>query len=443
MKQVMIRCIQRTVFTALIGVAVLGVYTVPGPLAAQNVGEEEVAARQRALQRDLDRVEAEIAEQQKILDERRQDSASLARDVAILDAEIRKSQLAIEARELTIQKLTGEIGVRETTIGDLTEKMLREKESLAQLIRKTDQIDGTSLVEVVLGNQNLSEFFEDLDSFTNIKASLHESFREIEDTKSTTQVEKRSLEDRRTEELRLKEIQVLEKQKIERQEREKAQLLEVSRGIEAGYQAIIAVKQQSAAQIRAQLFALRGSTAISFGEALDLANSASKLTGVRPALILGVIQEETRLGEFLGNGNWRTDMHPTRDQPVFEQLMAELGLDPDSMPVSAAPSYGWGGAMGPAQFIPSTWVLYKDRIAQVTGHNPPNPYDAFDAFTASALLLADNGADRGTRAAERLAALRYFAGWANAEKPAYAFYGDEVMGLADGFQIQIDILARS
>jgi membrane-bound lytic murein transglycosylase B len=191
------------------------------------------------------------------------------------------------------------------------------------------------------------------------------------------------------------------------------------------------------------LFALRGSSAISFGRAIELANGASRLTGVRPALILGVIQQETRLGEFLGNGNWRTDMHPTRDQPVFQQIMAELGLDPDSVPISAAPSYGYGGAMGPAQFIPSTWILYKDRIAQVTGHNPPNPYDPFDAFTASALLLADNGADRGTREAERLAALRYFAGWANAEKPAYAFYGNEVMALADNFQRQIDVLAQS
>lgn len=415
----------------------------PVHLDAQEVGSEAVEQRRRELQRDLDKIEEEIVEQESILRERQQQSASLERDIAILDAEIKKSQLSIQARDLTIQKLTGEIGARQETIGDLTQKMGREKASLAQLIRKTNEIDDVSLVEIVLGTQDLSEFFQDIDAFNDIKASLKESFREIEDTKSVTQVEKTSLESRRSEELQLRELQVLEKQKIERQETEKQELLDLSRGVEAGYQALIAAKQQSAAQIRAQLFALRGSSAISFGRALELANDASKLTGVRPALILGVIQEETRLGEFLGNGNWRTDMHPTRDQPIFEKLMAELGLDPDSVPVSAAPSYGYGGAMGPAQFIPSTWVLYKDRIAQVTGHNPPNPYDPFDAFTASALLLADNGADRGTREAERLAALRYFAGWANAEKPAYAFYGNEVISLADNFQQQIDLLARS
>ena len=120
--------------------------------------------------------------------------------------------------------------------------------------------------------------------------------------------------------------------------------------------------------------------------------------------------------------------------------MAELGLNPDDMPVSKKPWYGWGGAMGPAQFIPSTWILYKSRIAKVAGENPPNPWNPRTAFIATALLMKDNGADAGTRYSERLAALRYFAGWKNATNPAYAFYGDGVMSLTDKFQRQIDIL---
>jgi len=159
--------------------------------------------------------------------------------------------------------------------------------------------------------------------------------------------------------------------------------------------------------------------------------------------LLGIITEESNLGENVGTGNWRTDMHPTRDQPVFATIVAELGLDPDKMPVSKKPWYGWGGAMGPAQFIPSTWILYKDRIADLTGHNPPNPWDPYDAFMASGILLKDNGGAGGNAAKERLAALRYLAGWTNATKKAYAFYGDDVMALAAKYQQQIDILQNS
>ncbi len=96
--------------------------------------------------------------------------------------------------------------------------------------------------------------------------------------------------------------------------------------------------------------------------------------------------------------------------------------------------------MGPAQFIPSTWIQYKERIATLTGQRPPNPWDARTAIFAAALLMADNGADSGARSDERLAALRYFAGWTNAKKAAYAFYGDDVMAFADSYQRDINIL---
>jgi len=49
-----------------------------------------------------------------------------------------------------------------------------------------------------------------------------------------------------------------------------------------------------------------------------------------------------------------------------------LGLDPYSTQVSCPMSFGWGGAMGPAQFIPSTWILYKSKLSSILGKTP-NP----------------------------------------------------------------------
>jgi membrane-bound lytic murein transglycosylase B len=110
------------------------------------------------------------------------------------------------------------------------------------------------------------------------------------------------------------------------------------------------------------------------------------------------------------------------------------------MPVSKKAWYGYGGAMGPAQFIPSTWILYESRVAEATGHNPPNPWDAGDAIMAAALYLKDSGAAKRTASAERTAAICYLAGCANAKKKAYAFYGDDVAELSAKYQKQIDIL---
>jgi hypothetical protein len=154
--------------------------------------------------------------------------------------------------------------------------------------------------------------------------------------------------------------------------------------------------------------------------------------------LLAIIQKETRFGANVGTGLWRVDMHP-RDWDAFIQITSELGLNPDDVPVSRKPSYGWGGAMGPAQFIPTTWLAYKDRVAAVTGHNPPSPWNMEDAFTASAIKLAAGGATTQNRSAEWKAAMIYFAGgnWSN---PAYAFYGDSVEDLASEFQAYIDVL---
>lgn len=111
--------------------------------------------------------------------------------------------------------------------------------------------------------------------------------------------------------------------------------------------------------------------------------------------------------------------------------------------------------MGPSQFIPSTWAIYggfvnigtgwiydrgSDAIRQVRGGSvPANPFNNQDAFIATALLLRDNGAN-GSYSGDRLAALRYYAGWGGASNPANAFYGDQVMNRKSRLAQEIQIL---
>lgn len=391
------------------------------------------------LERELAVIEADIQAKRGVLTEKQKERTTLERDVEILDAKIDAAQLSIKYRDLTIKKLRGDIADKEHTIDELNQKVERSHTSIAQLLRTTNQSDDMTLVELMLGG-TLSDVFADVDNLVLIGSSLDVALDAVRVLKDDLSERKRVLEEKNADEEELRKIQVLEKQAIERNQKEKNNVLQVTKGEEKAYQTLIAEREKSAAEIRSALFSLRDTAAIPFGDAYTFAREASAITNVRPALILGIIAEESNLGENIGKGTWKVDMHPTRDQPVFLDITRELGLNPDTMPVSKKAWYGWGGAMGPAQFIPSTWVLYKDRVAKVTGQYPPSPWDARTAIFASALLLADNGADKGGRSAERLAALRYLAGWKNATRAAYAFYGDDVMELADKFQRQIDIL---
>ncbi|MEX0652040.1 MAG: hypothetical protein WD509_01015 [Candidatus Paceibacterota bacterium] len=426
--------------------------------AHAQTADQQVEQRKAQLEAELAEIEKEIQAQQVLLEGKQEERVSLERDVAILDAKIQKAKLSIRARDLEIKRISEDIYGKQETIGGLDSKLNREKQSLAQLIRKTNEIDNYSLAEVILGNQKFSDFFEDLDNFDAIKTELSFSFEEIALTKDDTLIQKEALEVRRSSEEELRSIQNLEKQKIEAQERERQRILDATKGEEKAYQALITVKLKSAAEIRAELFTLRGSAPIPFAEAYQYALNASSVTGVRPALILGVIAQESNLGENVGQCLLTNDpkkgdgkgvntgrffdgvMKPNRDVDPFLAIVSELGINPYGQVVSCPPSYGYGGAMGPAQFIPSTWDLYKKRIGKASGQNPPNPWDPRTAFFASAILMMDNGADKGTYASEKLAALRYFAGWTNAKNPNYDFYGEGVMGLAEKYQGLINVL---
>ena len=390
------------------------------------------------LERQLADVEQQISSNKVELEKKKGERQSLERDVAVLDGQIKSSQLAIRQRDLAIKKLTDGITDKESAIVVLDGKVAKGQESVAQMIRRTHEIDETSMVELALGG-SISDLFTEVDQYQSVQIALDKAFADMAALRADLGARKEALLDQQVEEQDLRQLQLYQKRSLEDAEDEKQSLVQAVKGQENIYQGVIAAQTKTATEIRARLFELRDSGAIPFGKAYEYAKEASAATGVRPAVILGILAQESNLGENVGTGNWKTDMHPTRDVPIFAELMAELGLNPDEMKVSKKPWYGWGGAMGPTQFIPSTWVLYKDRIASASGQSPPNPWDARTAVFATGLLMMDNGADDGTRAAERKAALRYFAG-GNWSKPAYAFYGDGVMGLADKFQQEIDVL---
>ena len=360
------------VFFAFLAIAMLaGTTLVVGPryIYAQTTdpNSPDVAAKRAALQAQLNQLDAEIAQTQGTLDTLHGQHTSLQNQIDTLSAQIKKSQLQLQATQLQIKALQSNIIIHSNTITTLSGKLSNEQQSLAQIIRQTNEIDNYSLVEVALSSQDISGFFGDLDSFNAIKQELGSSYTQITTTRSSTETEKSALEDQQTQAQKLATEQTLEEQSIKNSEAQKQVLLNQTKGKEATYQSIYNTQKQTIAQIQAELFALAGNSgSISLPNAIALAKTAGAATGVEPALILGILKQETDIGKNVGTANYAEAMNPTRDVPVFKVIMATLGLDPSSVKVSAAPSYGWGGAMGPAQFIPSTWACYGSQNLPAT-----------------------------------------------------------------------------
>lgn len=128
-------------------------------------------------------------------------------------------------------------------------------------------------------------------------------------------------------------------------------------------------------------------------------------------------------------------MKPTRDVTPFLNITKKLGLDPFNTPVSCPWTIGYGGAMGPSQFIPSTWVMFASRIATNVGVSTPNPWNPEHAIMATAIYMDDLGADAQTFTKERDAACRYYSGRGCMDpKVKNLFYGNAVMDHAERIQ---------
>lgn len=83
--------------------------------------------------------------------------------------------------------------------------------------------------------------------------------------------------------------------------------------------------------------------------------------------------------------------------------------------------------MGPAQFIPSTWLGYESEVIRITGHATPNPWNFQDAFTASAVKLARGGATSKDRAGEVRAAKAYISGNPNCTSATCTNYANTIL----------------
>jgi peptidoglycan hydrolase CwlO-like protein len=413
----------------------------------------------------LDYFNEQSASVQKEISQTSQEKKTLQNQISSLNKQIKDLNYQISQSKLSIKSLGFQVDDTVKSIDKTFNDIELQKIKIAEVLRSVQEEDRKSFVEIMLTSENLADFFDNLLYMETLNAKNNEVLANYMDLQNNLQDKKTNLEQETGVLKNLVIVQGLQKEKSDQTKQDRQYYLGLT---EAQYQAQLKEKadiEKKASEISKRLFELVGekSEGIEFGEAVKLAQYAESVTGVRAAFILAIIHQESyNNGKFGGNvgqcyvtdtttgngtdlnGNKKIRvMHPTRDIPLFISFTKSLGLDYTKTPVSCwmpmyskGVPYGWGGAMGPAQFIPSTWQAYDDKIQAITGKTA-NPWTIKDAFLGSALLLKDNGA----ATSEFNAAMRYFAGgsWTKAEE----FYGRNVVSVASGYQKDIDLLKQA
>ena len=352
--------------------------------------------------------------------------------VYILNRKITKLRNQVYQSNLIIKDLGIQIGDTETSIEKTSLKIKDVEDHLVTILRTIYEEDQVSLVEILLSEGKFSDFFSDLMSLETLNYKNQELLEEIKNLKIYLENQMQSLDQEKEDLERQVLIQQLQQKESEGTKKEQEYLLEQVQGEKATYQEYLEEVQEVAQEIRKRIFQLAQipeSEAPTLGEAYLLAQYVESVTGVRPAFLLGLLQTESRIGQNVGQCNCPSCRYPdipwtrvmsTSQHKAFLTVTKGLGLDVNNVPVSCWVGGGtiqMGGAMGPAQFMPNTWLNpnnpekgYKRRVEKITGVTPANPWKVRDAFLASGLYLSDWGADSQKAYDEIGAATAYLCG---------------------------------
>jgi len=420
---------------------IFGFVLAPGYFHHTSASAAENSEEERAeLEKQLIELEDQIVKYESTVSSYKKQGKTLQVEIDRLNAKMKKINLQIKSVESSISNLDKEISANKEQVVVTENDLGFNKKALTKSLQNIYEKGDEGLLEIVLKNPNFSHFIDDLNSFIILQDSLRIAVGKIEQLRADLLDAQEQLAVKKSDAVALRVYHDSQKGSLASSKNEKSQLLNITKGQESRYQELLKETKITAAQIRSQIFQFLGGGELSFEKAYEFAKVAEAATGVRAAMILAVLDKESALGQNVGRCSYKTAMHPRRDVPIFLALVGELGINPDTIMVSCANRDGaYGGAMGPAQFIPSTWRLYAERVSGVTGNIPPSPWRNADAFVATALYLKDAGAFRGaTLSQERQAAARYYSGsrWRN-----YLWtYGDRVVNKAQKFQQDIDIL---
>jgi len=458
--------------------------------SSENIESKEKILSKREYRKLLEKClkyfEEKNSEYEEKMERAKRKERTLQNEISYLKHKIAKLENQIYQSNLMIKDLSFQIADTQTSIEKTSLKIEEAKEKLVNILRAIYEEQQKSLLEILLQEDELSDFFDNLVALEMLNTKNKELVENIKELKNYLEKEREKLEEEKRGLEKMVAIQSWQKQKNVEAKKEQEYFLKMT---EAEYQRYLQEQEKikkRTAEIRSRIWQLIGvRKAPTYEEAVEVAKYVSKITGIRPAFLLGILTQESKIGKNVGqcylkdpktgmgikfrtNQKWPRVMKPAWI-PLFLEIIKELNrakglnLDPYATPISCwipicvnrnyevtynvsvdaqgniiCPRgypwpFGWGGAMGPAQIMPFNWIgsnNYKERIEAITGE-VADPWDFRDAALGAALHLRDCGAE----VSERQAAACYFGGWRNRNNPYHLrAYADPVLRLSECHQ---------
>ena len=320
------------------------------------------------------------------------------------------AQLQYDQTLLSVIVVGEDIKAYGKEIDKLRSDIIDTRQQLREVMRTLYQQEQSSFLDVLLGSVNLGTLMNERRTYRSLQQKALEHVNKLKEREENVTKYIFELSQQEDQLQQLKELQAYQQADLTAQKTVKKDFLSLKQSEQSQYAREITEAKQARAEIEKQIFSLNNvGIELELNDAFTAARFAGSLTGVRPALLLGIVKIETNVGETLGSGKFPDDMHPA-SRDAFLRLTQTLQLDPYNTPISRRPSSykGWGGAIGPGQFLPDTWERLVPRISSLMHKPTPNPFELTDALVAISIMMADRGATQPAKEVEAIS--RYLAG---------------------------------
>ncbi|MGA1050208.1 MAG: hypothetical protein ACO3TG_01825 [Minisyncoccia bacterium] len=359
---------------------------------------------------------------------------TLSKEIDSLDKEIDSAQKSLDTTDQDIETIQSELLETKQYIKTLEQTIQSQKVLIKEYVSSLYVQKDVSLFEVILSKDQLSDLLGSVQKTGVMQDSITESITLISAKEREVVAEKQHLFDKEEELMALKQSQERQKSLLQQTQEDKETLLAQTKGQQSEYEALLkqsfATKQNLLNSIRVLNGADGRPGAISLEEAYSLAVANSTRLGnkIRPEYLVGIMKIESGLGGNVGRYFYKdslsgcaaregntTKLNFTKEEQAFEKITSTLNI-PLTQPVSGCPYpkyIGTGGAMGPSQIMPATWLGYESKLKALKGGAAVNPWNMEDAMLAMGMILLGKVGDQpiaGNDELEKRAALCYLGG---------------------------------
>ena len=202
---------------------------------------------------DIQRLEQEIAEYQDQIYDTQKKAKTLSNSIYELDLTRKKLQADISITQNQIEQTNYEIQELQTAINRTARKIDSDYALIASIMRNINESDNQSLVEVILSNNELSDFWNNVESMERFRQVIGENLDNLEILHAELEEAKRREEQEKRDYIAYEKQLDDQKEVVEINKSSKNSLLRKTKNEEGEYQRILSEKKAAKDAFEAEL----------------------------------------------------------------------------------------------------------------------------------------------------------------------------------------------